>query len=44
MASLISYKYVAKEAGSRKGAYILLFTVANICFLAALILLYVWLA
>ena len=44
MASLISYKYVAKEAGSRKGAYILLFTVANVCFLAALILLYVWLA
>lgn len=42
MASLISYKYVAKEAGGRKGAYILLFTVANLGFLAALILLNVW--
>lgn len=42
MASLISYKYVAKEAGRRKGAYILLFTVANLSFLAALILLNVW--
>lgn len=44
MASLISYKYVAKEAGGRKGAYILLFTVANVCFLAALVLLNVWMA
>lgn len=44
MASLISYKYVAKEAGGRKGAYILLFTVGNICFLAALILLNAWIA
>ncbi|MDE5696845.1 MAG: citrate transporter [Lachnospiraceae bacterium] len=44
MASLISYKYVAKEAGGRKGAYILLFTVGNICFLTALMLLNVWLA
>lgn len=42
MASLISYKYVAKEAGGHKGAYILLFTVGNICFLAALILLNMW--
>ncbi|MDE7204871.1 MAG: citrate transporter, partial [Lachnospiraceae bacterium] len=42
MASLISYKYVAKEAGERKGAYILLFTVGNICFLTALILFNVW--
>ncbi len=42
MASLISYKYVAKEAGGCKGAYILLFTVGNICFLAMLILLNVW--
>jgi len=39
MASLISYKYVAKEAGNRKGNYIMLFTVGNICFLAALVLL-----
>lgn len=44
MASLISYKYVAKEAGGRRGAYVLLFTVGNVCFLAALILLNVWLA
>lgn len=40
MASLISYKYMAKEEGSRKGAYIGLFTAANIVFLAALIILY----
>ncbi len=38
MASLISYKYVAREEGERKGKYIVLFTVSNICFLAALIL------
>lgn len=37
MASLISYKSVAKEAAERKGRYIALFTVANIGFLAALI-------
>lgn len=42
MASLISYKYVAKEAGGRRGAYILLFTVANLCFLAVLLLLNAW--
>lgn len=41
MASLISYKYVAREAGERGGKYIALFTVGNICFLAALILLYI---
>lgn len=39
MASLISYKYVAKEAGERKGKYIGLFTAGNVCFLAALIIL-----
>ena len=38
MASLISYKYVAKEAEESKGRYILLFTVANVCFLAVLVL------
>jgi len=38
MASLISYKYVAKEAGERKGRYIVLFTIGNIGFLAVLIL------
>lgn len=37
MASLISYKNVAKEAGERKGSYIALFTAWNIVFLAALI-------
>lgn len=38
MASLISYKNVAKEAGEHKGKYIALFTVGNIVFLAALVL------
>lgn len=40
MASLISYKYIAKEAESRKGEYWKLFTISNICFLIVLILLY----
>lgn len=40
MASLISYKFVAREAGNRKGEYFLYFTAANICFLAALVILY----
>lgn len=44
MASLISYKYVAKAESGRRGAYIVLFTVANACFLAALVLLNVWMA
>ncbi len=38
MASLISYKYVAKEADNRKRKYIVLFTAGNIFFLAALVL------
>lgn len=43
MASLISYKFVAQEKNGKKGAYLLYFTVANICFLAALVILYtVW--
>lgn len=43
MASLISYKFVARDKDGRKGAYLLYFTVANICFLAALVILYtVW--
>ncbi len=43
MASLISYKYVTREAGSRKGRYIMLFTVGNLFFLAVLVLAYaVW--
>lgn len=37
MASLISYKNVAKEAGERKGKYIALFTAWNLVFLAALL-------
>lgn len=40
MASLISYKFVAREASNRKGEYFLYFTAANICFLAALVILY----
>lgn len=39
MASLISYKHIAKEAGDRKGRYIALFTVGNLCFLTALVIL-----
>ena len=39
MASLISYKYVAKEMSGSKSKYILLFTIGNIVFLAALVLL-----
>ena len=39
MASLISYKSVAKEAGECKGRYIALFTAWNIIFLAALLFL-----
>ncbi len=38
MASLISYKYVVKETNGCKGKYIALFTVGNIFFLAALVL------
>ena len=40
MASLISYKFVARECGGRKGAYLFYFTVANICFLLPLVILY----
>jgi len=38
MASLISYKYVAKETKGCKGKYIALFTCGNIFFLVALVL------
>ena len=38
MASLISYKYVAKETEGCKGKYIALFTAGNVSFLAALVL------
>lgn len=41
MASLISYKYVAKEESSRKGRYMVLFTVGNLVFLGALVLAHV---
>lgn len=40
MASLISYKYIAKEEPARKGAYIGMFTAGNIVFLAAIAVLY----
>lgn len=41
MASLISYKYVAKEVMDRKGAYIAVFTVSSACFLIALVVLHI---
>ena len=46
MASLISYKYIAVEAENKalpggKGRYFRYFTLANLCFLAALVILYV---
>lgn len=45
MASLISYKYIGKESDKgvigSKGKYMMMFTVANICFLAVLVLAYV---
>ena len=37
MASLISYKLIAREEGQRKGAYFRYFTAANVCFLAILL-------
>lgn len=44
MASLISYKYIARESetigNNTKGKYLLWFSVANICFLAVLMVLY----
>lgn len=41
MASLISYKYIAREENGRKGEYIRIFSVSNLCFLAGLTVLYV---
>lgn len=38
MASLISYKYVIKEAAEKKGAYFRYFTIMNVGFLAILVL------
>ncbi|MCM1104265.1 MAG: SLC13 family permease [Clostridium sp.] len=40
MASLISYKYVAKEETDRKGAYIAIFTGSSVCFLIVLVTLH----
>ena len=37
MASLISYKLIAREEGRLKGAYFRYFTVANVCFLVILL-------
>lgn len=41
MASLISYKYIVKENKCSKGAYFGFFTIANIVFLAVLLLLWI---
>lgn len=41
MASLISYKYVAREETERKGAYMAVFTVSNLCFLAGMVLFHI---
>lgn len=38
MASLISYKYVAKEESGRKGKYLIVFSMGCICFLAVLLI------
>lgn len=38
MASLISFKYVAKEAGSVKGKYMIYFTVANMAILLIMLM------
>ena len=40
MASLISYKYVARLVPEQKGKYLLYFTVTSLCFLAILLLSY----
>lgn len=42
MASLISYKIYAHNYNKTKGIYLLCFTIANLLFLAALVLLYVF--
>ena len=40
MASLISFKFIARDYGQLKAKYMLWFTVANILFLAALFILF----
>ncbi len=44
MASLISFKFIAKEDGGARGRYLLYFTVVNIAFLIALMMLYALIA
>lgn len=44
MASLISFKYIAREDSALRGKYIVSFTAANVIFLAALLLLSILLA
>ncbi len=39
MASLISYKHIAQKESLRKGEYLKIFTIGNICFLGALVIL-----
>ena len=41
MASLISYKHVAREESARKGAYIGVFTAGNVCFLVLLVIFHI---
>ncbi len=41
MASLISFKYIVHEDGSKKGRYLLYYTSMNLLFLAALLLLWI---
>ena len=41
MASLISFKYIGREKKSLRGPYLLYFTVANVCFLVALTVMFV---
>ena len=40
MASLITYKFIVREAANRKGVYLLNFTLLGVCFLAVLVILY----
>lgn len=40
MASLITYKFIVREAADRKGVYLLKFTLLSVCFLSVLVILY----
>ena len=44
MASLISYKIYAHNYNKTKGRYLLWFTIANVLFLAVLVLIYVFIS